>query len=242
LGPDPQPTIGRVSDDARDVWFRDLTLGGFTEVLASDEPVPGGGSASAVAAALGASLVAMVAALSSGRPKYAPHTALHEAVQPRAEAQRDRLLLLADEDAAAYGAYAAALRLPRDTDEQVAARRDAIRAAARAAAAVPLQIVGACYSVLVLADALAGRSNANAASDLNVSSLLAEAAARGAAENVFVNLPSIGDPPHEGELMTATTDLIDEIERVAAGIREVVLSSESRDPLAPVDIAALPRG
>lgn len=220
--------------------FGDLTLRAFVERLASDEPVPGGGSASAVAASLAAGLVAMVAALSEGRPRYAAHAELHAAVAPAARRLSGRLLDLAGEDAAAYAAFAAALKLPRDGDEAQGRRRAAMQAAARTAAEVPLRCVEACYQVVTLAEALAGRSNTNAASDLNVASLLSVAAARGAAENVFVNLSSVGDPDFEDRTMTAAKGMIDEIERVAATVREVAMGSETRDPLSAVDVAALP--
>ncbi len=212
------------------VTFAGMPVGEFVERLASAEPVPGGGAASAVAAALGAALVSMVAGLSTGRPKYAAY----ESTLARADAEgrrlADELMALADRDADAYAAYAAALKLPRETDEQTEKRRGAIRSAAKLASEAPWETVVACHDVALAAESLAGRSNVNASSDVLVAALLAEAAARGAAENVRINLPSTGDADYSIEMARRLDEILHDIDALASRTRETVLSGQVREP------------
>ena len=211
--------------------LRSLTLEAFVDRLASAEPVPGGGSASAVAASLGAALIAMVASLSEGRPKYADHAALHAEAKAAGTRLADRFLTLADEDAEAYAGYVAALKLPKDSDDERAIRERAIQAASRASADAPYACVEACLELTAYAEAMAGRSNRNASSDLEVAAVLARAAATGAAANVLVNLPSIGDESYAGEMTMRVKTLLDDIERMADATRQTVRQGDPRDPL-----------
>jgi formiminotetrahydrofolate cyclodeaminase len=210
--------------------FGSMTLVGFIQLLGSATPSPGGGAASAVAASCGAALVAMVASLSVDRPKYAAYAASHARHGAAGRLLAARLLALADEDADAYAAFAAALKLPRETDAEKGARTAAIRASARVAAEAPLRTLEACRDVVAGSEGLAGRSNLNAASDLAVASRLAEAAAHGAAENVFVNLPSLGDAVLADEMRGRVEVLLAEIEDLAEATRAHVELGALRDP------------
>ena len=221
-----------VQDAARSTPFRELTIGRFVERLSSSDAVPGGGSASAVAGAIAASLVAMVAGLSANRPRYAVHADLLASADARSRDLADRLLTLADEDADAYATFADAARRPRATEIEIRDRAAAMAAAAREASEVPLGCLEACREVVLLAESLAGRSNANASSDLGVASLLAEAAARGAAANVLVNLPSVDDQVWADHARARVATLLEQTQALAAQAGAAVASGEAREPLA----------
>lgn len=225
-----RPTICRMDEAVPPSRFRDDTLAGFVDRLASAEPVPGGGSASAVAASLGAALVTMVAELSLGRAKYAEYEPTLTAAAEGGRALADRFLEIADEDSRAYAQYAAALKQPRETEDQQAARRTAIRAAALHASETPLACLEACVELAGLAEGLAGRSNLNAASDVAVAALLAEAAARGASENVMINLGAIGDEALAELLRARALSLVHVVEDAASRAREAALRGELREP------------
>lgn len=211
--------------------FADDTLAGFVGRLSSAEPVPGGGSAAAVTASLAASLVAMVASLSSGRAAYEPFLATIERSEAEGRRLAERCLALADEDAAAYGRFAAAMKMPREGDDQKAARAEALGEAATFAARAPLAVVLCCREIVVAAEELAGRSNRNASSDLAVSAHLAVAAAHSAAENVRVNLPSVPDRAVADDLAFRTDEAVADVERIARAVRSVVAAGSLREPL-----------
>ena len=171
--------------------MRDQTLGGFLDDLASDAPAPGGGAAVGMSVALAAALVAMVCRLSLGRKGF--EAATIEAALGRADALRLRGLVLAEQDALAFGEVSAAYKLPRSTDGEEAARREAIQSSLLGAAMVPLDAAGAARDVATLAESLVGRSNPRVVSDLGVAAASARAAIAGASLNVHVNTGLLDD-------------------------------------------------
>jgi formiminotetrahydrofolate cyclodeaminase len=205
-------------------------VGEFTEALASARATPGGGAATAVAAALAASLTSMVLRLSIDRPKYAAHEALYAEALPASEEARRRFLDLADADAAAYAAYLDARALPHDTDTLAADRLSATRAAAREASSVPLAIVQACHAQIDMVERLAGRTNPNVASDLEVAALLLESSARGAAANVMVNLPAVDDEGYASAVTAEVAQRLQQIQGSADRTRERVVKGGTRKP------------
>jgi glutamate formiminotransferase/formiminotetrahydrofolate cyclodeaminase len=220
-----------VASDHLPERFGDLSIDAFIDRLSSSEPVPGGGSASAVAGSVAAALVTMVTGLSTGRPRYVDHEAMYAWTGEEGRRLSERLLELADEDAQAYGGFAAARKLPRETDAEREVRAVALQAAARAASLTPMLCLEACRDVVAAAEALAGRSNVNAASDVLVAALLGEAAAGGAAANVRTNLPSVGDDGFAADLTERVDEVTHDVARLAARAREVVASGEPRAPL-----------
>jgi len=207
-----------------------LTLAAFSDRLASAEPVPGGGSASAIAGSFAGSLLAMVARLSVDRPKYAAYQKTHGRALATGERGRTVLLELADADAHAYAGFATARKMPKETVEDQAARDEATRVAAKASSEVPLSVVGECSLLLDDIAAMAGRSNLNAASDLEVAARLATAAARGAAANVYINLPMVGDEDYSVATTATIEGLLNRIERNAALVSEIVGGGGLREP------------
>lgn len=169
------------------------TLGGFVGRVASPDPTPGGGSVAAHAGALGAALAQMVTGLTVGRKKYAAVEAEMRAMAQEAAAVRQRLAALVARDAEAYEAVRGAYALPQDTEAQREARATAVREALLGAAAVPLETAQACVRVGELAAAVAERGNRNAVTDACVAALLAEAACKGAALNVRINVAALDD-------------------------------------------------
>jgi len=167
----------------------ELSIRELTARLASGEPIPGGGSAAALAGAMGAALVSMVVELSLGKPDAAAHEATLRDARDAAVLRRDALLDLAEEDAIAYAAVVRARHLPKESEADREARARALRTAMVEAARVPLRTAEVAAEVLGLAHAIAPIGNRNAASDAGVAAQLAAASVRGALLNVRINLP-----------------------------------------------------
>ena len=184
------------------------------ERLATSEPTPGGGSASALAGAMGAALVQMVVALTSGRPSASASEAELTEIAAAAAVSQSELLNLAELDALAYAAVIRARRLPRETKRERDARAVQVAAATREATRAPMHVARLAATVFELAERMAPIGNPNAVSDVGVAALLAAAAIRGAALNVRINLPYLDpDEPLRGEAGG-------EVDRVLAGLDE----------------------
>lgn len=185
------------------------------DAFAAATPTPGGGSAAALAGALGAALLRMVAGMPRTRTgAEAERTAL-DAVATRLDAARAQLAGLVDEDTAAYETVMAAFKLPKATDEEKAARRAAIVEATRRATATPLSVMRAAAEALDAGRAVARDGNRNAASDVRVGLLLLETACAGAHENVAINLPGL--PDAERAPLAAEADALRDAATAAAG-------------------------
>jgi len=180
------------------------------DALASDAPAPGGGSAAALAGAMGAALVSMVAHFTVGRERYAAGDAPMRAALEEATAFRADLRRLMDDDERAYTALNDALKLPRATDEERKARSRSVQRALLAAAEPPLAMARVCRRTLELAQTAAEHGNPNLASDAGVAALLAEAGLRASAINVRVNLARVHDH-------AAVERLEDELNNLLAG-------------------------
>ncbi|MGZ8475088.1 MAG: cyclodeaminase/cyclohydrolase family protein [Candidatus Limnocylindria bacterium] len=200
----------------------ELTVRDLVERLASRDPAPGGGSAAALAGAMGAALVRMVVELTTVPTD--PANAGTELTEIRAAATtwQSELLNLAELDATAYRAVVQARRLPRGTERERDARDVQVAAAVREATRTPLATIRAARAVLELAERLAPIGSRHAISDVGVGGMLATTSARGAALNVRINLPYLEDRELHAEATALLETLSPELDRRAAALDSLV--------------------
>ena len=163
------------------------------QAFRSPDPTPGGGSAAALAGALGASLLAMVAGLPKSRAATEEDAERLQAAGRRCAAIADDLTTLVDRDSEAYDLVVGAYKQPKGTDEEKAARSAAIQQAMRAAIAAPLDVMRACAAAAEQGVVVAALGNPSASSDVRVGFELLGAGLRGAKLNVEINLGSVKD-------------------------------------------------
>jgi glutamate formiminotransferase/formiminotetrahydrofolate cyclodeaminase len=202
-----------------------LSVADFVDEVSRDTPAPGGGSIAALAGALGAALASMVANLSAGKGEYdGRYEELCELAE-QAQLVKDELLRAVDADTEAFNGVIAALRMPKDTPEQVAQRAQALRDGYKAAAEVPLRTAQLCRNVLDLCQSAAGVGNAAVMSDAGVGALMALAGVQGAAHNVRINLPHTGDEPFVADLQARLDELLADAKSICAAVQEQVEAS-----------------
>ncbi|MDO8678371.1 MAG: cyclodeaminase/cyclohydrolase family protein [Acidobacteriota bacterium] len=202
--------------------FADLTVSGLLAALASPDPTPGGGTASAIAGAMGASLLVMVSGLAQSKTNTADEKAALEAARHALEPLRAELMRLADADSDAFDQVMAAYRRPKTTDEEKAARSSAIQAALRQATVVPLETLRACAAAMPLAAQVAEAGNRSAASDVGVAVGLLDAAAAGAEANVRINLDGLKDEGFNANVSSEASRLAAETAAAARAARQAL--------------------
>jgi formiminotetrahydrofolate cyclodeaminase len=170
-----------------------MVMNDFIEVAASKSHTPGGGNVSAVVATLGSAMIAMVGNLTVANKKYADHHEQAQAQVDRIMAGIEKLKQLTNDDIAAFDAYMAVFKMPKETDEDKKARAAAMQAAAKHATNVPLEICRTCLAMLKDAYELAPYGNKMAISDVGVGAYVCEAALKACMLSVDINLPSIKD-------------------------------------------------
>ena len=200
------------------------TLRAFSDELSSDAPVPGGGSAAAYAGAMGAALAAMVARIAANKNGSDALRAFVEEV----DNLRADFLRLVDDDSAAYARVAEAMKLPRRTEEEKRARQERLQAALLAASRVPLEVAKTSRRLLEACERGIARSSPMTASDIGVGALMAEAALRGAALNVMINLASVKDPAQVKALSEDLDHALDGAEEQRRRITDFVESRIAR--------------
>lgn len=193
----------------------DLDIKKYMENLASNLPAPGGGSASALAGAQGISLVMMVAELTVGKEKYKEWEPYCQKAISDGAAIQANFLKAIDDDTDAYNKVGAAFKLPKNTDEEKAARSRAIQVATVLATRVPLRTMEISLDALKVAESLIGKSNPNCSSDIGVGALNLKAALMGAWLNVKINLPGIKDENLKNELFEKGKALLEEGNKIA---------------------------
>jgi len=173
----------------------------------SSNPTPGGGSASALSGAVGASLLAMVAGLPKLRTTMADEITRLAEAGTRCAFISDRLADLMDRDSEAYDLVVAAFRLPKGSEDETSARSARIQEALRAATEAPLEVMHTCAEAIHVADVVARLGNPNASSDVRVGLELLAAGLRGARLNVLINLESMKD----ADYVVATRASVDQL-------------------------------
>lgn len=176
----------------------------FTEALASDAPVPGGGGASALVGAVGAALASMVGNLTSGKKKYAEYEEDIRRILTDADGLRNELLRLIDEDAECFEPLSKAYGIPKDGPS----RDETMEKALRLACTAPLGIMKTAARALELHAELAVKGSRLMISDVAVGVLCCKAALQGASMNIYINLRSMKDEDYASSLRAETDELL----------------------------------
>jgi len=198
----------------------DLNL--FFADLASDKPVPGGGSASAVSASLSASLLEMVVKLSVGKSEGESLKIRFQEILAQLKAMKSEFLSLAEKDAEGYNAVIKAFRLPKKTEEEQKMRAGAIQDAFKGAIQPPLSLMRKSLKLLEFAEFILENGNPNAFSDAGVAFYLTGVAFNGGKMNVLINLGSLKDTAARTSYLNETRRLEKEFQAMGQRIETII--------------------
>ena len=202
--------------------LKGMTLTAFADELSSESPAPGGGSIAALCGSLSAGLSAMVAGLTwSKKGMEATRPAMQE-LGCTGQNLKDWFMDAVDRDTDAFNQVLAAMRLPRSSDEEKAARTAAIEAANRFATQIPLDVLERSTAAAELALAVARDGNPNSVSDAGVAGACALAAAEGAAMNVLINTPTLTDRTVADRMLAMQAEFLEKTQQTAAEVRRTV--------------------
>ncbi|PNY19486.1 cyclodeaminase/cyclohydrolase family protein [Streptococcus parauberis] len=203
----------------------DLSLFEFAQVLGSDAPAPGGGSAAALSAANGISLTKMVCELTLGKKKYADEEALIKTIHEASSQLQMDLLVAIDKDTEAFNLVSAVFDMPKEIDDDKLARRQAMQNALKEATKSPFTMMEQMLEAIKVTEKAVGHSNTNAASDLGVAALNLKAGLQGAWLNVLINLTGIKDTEFVENYKAKGQSILDEGSQLSDKIYTEVLNS-----------------
>ena len=202
------------------------TIPDFIEVLASKEPVPGGGGASALVGAIGTALGNMVGSLTVGKKKYASVEAEIVALKEKAGRLQGEFIALIDRDAEVFGPLARAYGLPKDSPEQQAEKDRVMEAALKEACSVPMEIMEKCAQAIQVIEGFAAKGSRLALSDAGVGAAFCRAALEGASLNIYINTAAMKDRAYADEVNRKTRSLVSEYtalaDRIFAEVRDAL--------------------
>ena len=205
--------------------MKNMTVEQFAMQTASNEPVPGGGSISALAGALAAALTEMVAGLTIGKKGYEASEEVMQHAQTLTTRFQKEFIALIDKDSEAYDEVFACFKLPKATDEEKAVRSAAIQEATRHAALIPMEVARKALEVMPVIADIARLGNRNAITDACVAMMAARSAVLGALLNVRINLGVLKDKEFVQELQAEA----DRIEQTACRKEKELLDAVNQD-------------
>ena len=200
----------------------DLKVKEYHDILLSDAPAPGGGSVSALAGAQAAALMGMVCDLTTSKAKYEEYHDTCKVAKVKADLLYRGFAEGVDKDTEAYNLVANTFKMPKETDEEKAARRKAIDDGTLEATKVPFSVMKMAAEGLELAEQLMGNTNPNTASDLGVAVLNLMTCMKGAWLNVKINLPGVKDEALAAEYREKGEEMVKKGEVIAKKLYEEI--------------------